>query len=242
MADAPAQFVACGDSGLAIDFGERIDRDISARVLSLQARVKQAALPGVVEMVPTFRSLLLHLDPDSCDIDGLKTALAPMLKSLDAAPQPGRNWEIPVCYDPAMAPDLDYIAIQSGLTPAQVVEAHSSVVYYVYMVGFLPGFVYLGDVPDEIALPRRDDPRHKVPRGSISIATTLTSIYTVESPGGWHLIGRTPVGFFDPERIPPALLRPGDTVCLKPVSADEYAVIDEACLAGRYELRPVETA
>lgn len=225
---SPARFLTASDAGLVVEFGEEIDRQTSARVLALQARVAAAGLPGIVEMVPTFRSLLVHLDPDATDVAAAEEAIARLAEHLDVAEAPSRRWTIPVCYESRFAPDIEAVAERAGLTPAQVAEAHSGREYHVYMIGFVPGYPYMGDLTPELVFPRREDPRLKVPAGSVAIATNLTAVYPIESPGGWHLVGRTPVHLFDPARDPPALLRPGDRVRFEPVSGDQFAAISEA--------------
>jgi KipI family sensor histidine kinase inhibitor len=140
-------------------------------------------------------------------------------------PRAARRWRIPVCYEDDYAPDLPEVARLTGLSPQEVVRLHSSAHYHVYMLGFLPGFAYLGDLPAALALPRRADPRVRVPAGSISIATSLTAIYPYESPGGWHLIGATPIRFFEARRMPPALLAAGDQVLFEPIDAAAFAAL-----------------
>jgi KipI family sensor histidine kinase inhibitor len=137
-------------------------------------------------------------------------------------------WRVPVCYEGEFAPDLAEVARLTGLTPDEVVVLHSGTRFHVYMLGFLPGFPYLGDLPERLALPRRADPRLRVPAGSISIATSLTAIYPYESPGGWHLIGATPIRLFDAERPCPALLAPGDAVIFDPVDRAAFASMRRA--------------
>jgi len=227
MARARPRFLAAGDAGLVVEFGESIDRQTSARVLALQARIAGAGLPGIVELVPTFRSLLVHLDPDATDLAAAEAAISLLVGDLDIAEMPSRHWTIPVCYEPAFAPDIDAVAERTGLGRSQVVEAHSGREYHVYMIGFVPGYPYMGDLARELVLPRREDPRLRVPPGSVAIATTLTAIYPIESPGGWHIVGRTPVRLFDPERDPPALLRPGDKVRFSPIPGERFAEIAE---------------
>jgi KipI family sensor histidine kinase inhibitor len=145
-------------------------------------------------------------------------------------------WRVPVCYENSFAPDLGEVANRTGLAPSEVVARHSGPSYHVYMLGFLPGFPYLGDLPRELALPRRANPRLRVPAGSVSIATTLTAIYPYESPGGWHLIGATPVRLFDPARSRPALLEPGDEVQFQPIDPASFASIRKAVDSGSYEV------
>ncbi len=230
-------FLPVGDTGLVVEFGDRIDRDLSRLVLALDARVKAADLPGVIETVPTFRSLMVHLDPRLTDFDRLEQAVRPLTTGLTTKAEPGRRWFMPSCYEGEYAPDIDDVAARTGLTADAVVDLHSGRDYHVYMIGFLPGYPYMGDLPDALALPRRDDPRVVVPAGSIAIAMTMTAIYAVASPGGWHLIGRTPVRLFDPARRPAALLRPGDRVRFEPVPLADYAAIERACADGSYQVR-----
>jgi inhibitor of KinA len=233
-----ARFLPSGDTALVVEFGEHVDRRVSGLVLALAERIEAAALSGVVELVPTFRSLMVHYEPSVLPHDELKARLTPMLDGLEPAERPGRLWRIPACYEESLGPDLADVARQTGLTMAQVAERHSALTYHVYMVGFLPGFAYMGDVPAELQLPRRTDPRVSVPRGSIAIATTMTAVYPLESPGGWHLIGRTPVPLWDLTRDPPALLAPGDQVVFHPISLQEHDAIADRVRAGGFQLMP----
>ena len=219
------RFVSVGDRALTIEFGERIERGLSREVLRLDRAIRAAPPAGVVETVPTFRSLTVHYDPLATSRADLECTIAGLLGHAMGADAGARLWRIPVCYAGEFAPDLAEVARLTGLACAEVVALHSSVRYHVYMLGFLPGFPYMGDLPAELALPRRADPRVRVPAGSVSIATSLTAIYPYESPGGWHLIGTTPIRFFDPERDPPSLLAPGDAVVFEPIDASAFAAI-----------------
>ena len=232
------RFLPCGDTALCVEFGDSIDRQVSARVLALGRRVESAALPGVVDLVPTFRSLLVHYDPAALSQAQLISQLEPLLAGLDATEGPGRRWHIPACYDPSVALDLEDVASRTGLSPDEVVRRHSATTYHVYMLGFLPGFPYHGDLPAELALPRRENPRTKVPAGSIAIATTLSSIYALESPGGWHVVGRTPVRLWDMRRESPALLRAGDKIVYQPVSLPEYEDLARQAELGELRIEP----
>jgi inhibitor of KinA len=223
-----------GDTALCVEFGESIDRSVSARVLALARRLEAAAVSGIVEVVPTFRSLMIHYDPATLTHAGLAKALEPLIAGLDAMDVSGRRWTIPACYHASVAPDLAEVAARTGLTTDQVIERHSATTYHVYMLGFLPGYPYLGDLPPELALPRRENPRTKVPAGSIAIATTLTAVYTLESPGGWHLIGRTPAPLWDLRCDPPALLAPGDKVVFRPISLREYEALSQGASTGAF--------
>ena len=232
------RFLPCGDTALAIEFGDGVDRRVSALVLALAERVKAAAVPGIVELVPTFRSLLVHYDPLTVPQGELKAQLAPLLSGLSAADSPGRNWRIPVCYHASVARDLAEVSGRTGLAQDRVVALHSAVTYRVYMVGFLPGYPYLGDLPHELVLPRRENPRAAVPAGSVAIATTLTAVYSLESPGGWHLIGQTPALLWDRRRDPPAVLSPGDSVRFLPITLGDFSALASRSAAGEARLEP----
>jgi inhibitor of KinA len=230
----PVRFLSVGDRALAIEFGDTIDRALSRKVLGLD-RIIRAALPqGVIETVPTFRSLLVHYDPLATSRANLEYEIAGLLDHSASGLADARLWRIPVCYAGEFAPDLADVARLTSLEPAEVVRLHSSVRYHVYMLGFSPGFPYMGDLPSELALPRRADPRVRVPAGSIAIATTLTAIYPHESPGGWHLIGATPIRFFDPARERPSLLAAGDAVVFDPIEPPAFAAIRHTVETGAY--------
>lgn len=230
----PVRFLSVGDRALSVEFGDIIDRAVSLHVLRLD-RVIRAAMPaGVVETVPAFRSLTVHYDPLVAGRTDLERAITRLLERDSGADTSSRLWHIPVCYAGDHAPDLAEVARLTGHAPADVVALHCSLRYHVYMLGFLPGFPYMGDLPAELALPRRADPRVRVPAGSVAIATTLTAIYPYESPGGWHLIGATPICFFDCSRSPPSLLAAGDAVHFEPIDPDEFAAIRQAVETGGY--------
>ena len=235
------RFLPAGDTAVIVEFGERIDRLLSDRVLRLSTLVRAANLPGVVETVPTFRTLMVYYDPLATDGASLSAALENLLDSGRGAAQPATLWRIPACYAASHAPDLAVVAQRTGLSTAEVVRLHSaSTRYHVYMVGFVPGFPYMGDLPAPLVLPRRADPRVRVPAGSVAIATNMTAIYPQESPGGWHLIGTTPVRLFDLRRPRPALLSPGDAVRFEPVTVREFDAIRAAVAADAYQV-PCET-
>jgi len=230
------RFLSSGDRALVVEFGDRIDRELSNNVLRLDASLRSSGLSGVVETVPTFRSLMVHYDPLVTSRAELDRAIAGRLDRQTSPRGAATLWRVPVCYEGEFAPDLAEVAHRTGLAPSDVVALHSAVRYHVYMLGFLPGFPYMGDLPPQLALPRRADPRLRVPAGSVSIATTLTAIYPYESPGGWHLIGVTPIRLFDPARPRPALLAPGDIVQFEPIDLASFASIRIAVDSGDYEV------
>ncbi|MSO54507.1 MAG: 5-oxoprolinase subunit PxpB [Rhodospirillales bacterium] len=212
----------CGDTALVVEFGRTVDRRINDRVLSLDAQIRSVKLKGVVETVPTFRSLMIHYDPIATAAAELERTVRGLLGHSRIADKPARQWRIPVCYDAEYAPDLADVAARTGLDPADVIRLHSTVPFHVYMLGFLPGFPYLGDLPEQLVLPRRKDPRVRVPAGSVAIAMNLTVVYAHQSPGGWHLIGQTPISFFDAAKEQPSMLSAGDTVNFDPITKHEF--------------------
>lgn len=230
------RFLPAGDTAVVVEFGDRIDREVSDRVLSLSAGVRAAGIPGVLETVPTYRSLLVHHDPLMTDSASVIAALERLLYAQAAVAADSKLWTIPACYHETHAPDLAEVARRTQLRVEEVVRQHAETCYHVYMVGFAPGFAYLGDLPRALNLPRRVDPRVKVPAGSIAIAAAMTAIYPVESPGGWHLIGATPLRMFDLRSSHPALLSAGDKVRFEPITPAEFDRIRAAVAADAYDV------
>jgi KipI family sensor histidine kinase inhibitor len=230
------RFLAAGDRALVVEFGDRVDPVLSDDVLHLDTIIRSEALAGVIETVPTFRSLMVHYDPLVTTRRDLERAIAGLLDRNRGSRPGARLWHVPVCYDGEFAVDLAEVARLAGLTPGDVIAMHCGTRYHIYMLGFLPGFPYMGDLPQQLVLPRRADPRVRVPAGSVSIATSLTAIYPYESPGGWHLIGATPICLFDTERPSPALFAPGDAVLFHPIDRASYASIRRAVEDRSYEV------
>ena len=236
------RFLSAGDRALVVEFGDRADRALSERVLSLDAVIRANAPKGLVETVPTFRSLMVYYDPLATGRSELEQAITGLLDRGDNPAARATLWRVPACYEGEYAPDLAEVAQLTRLTPAEVVALHSGTRFHVYMLGFLPGFPYMGDLPEPLALPRRADPRVRVPAGSVSIATSLTAIYPYESPGGWHLIGTTPIRLFDPERARPALFAPGDAVVFDPIDCTSFASIRRAVENRNYAVESTPVA
>lgn len=229
-----ARFLDVGDTAFAIEFGTRIAPEINALVHRTAALLSDATLEGVIETVPTFRSLLVHYDPRVTSAATLQAKLAELELGEAALDAPRRIWRIPVLYGGEAGPDLAEVAAATGLSEDAVIALHSGTLFRVYVQGFLPGFAYLGDLPAALDLPRLTTPRVRVPAGSVAIAQRMAGIYPVESPGGWRLIGNTPLRFFDPALTPPTLFSPGDGVRFVPVEATEHASIRQAVNEGRY--------
>jgi inhibitor of KinA len=225
------QLFGLGDTALVVDFGNRIDEDLNRRVLRYATALKEAAIPGTIEIVPAYSSITLYYDPltisksvpTGTSIQAwVKEKLTQALVLNLAVPTAEeRQIRIPVCYAEEYAPDLAALAARKNLSPDDVIRIHSSQNYRVYMLGFLPGFTYMGKVEESIAIPRKTQPV-PVQAGSVGIAGRQTGIYPLASPGGWYIIGRTPLRLFDPSRENPVLLAPGDHVQFFTISKDEF--------------------
>jgi len=208
---APRYLVA-GEKGLVVEFGSRIDREINARVQTLYRSLGREPIPGVVETVPTFRSLLVSYDPLLIGFDELVSRIQAVETRPPNAGQAKEPVVISTVYGGQFGPDLEFVARHNGISVEEAISLHVTAVYLVYMIGFAPGFPYLGGLPGKIATPRLQAPRTRVPAGSVGIAGEQTGVYPVDSPGGWQLIGRTPLKLYDPGRENPVLLEPGDSV------------------------------
>ena len=225
----PLQVEPLGDRALVAVLGDRIDPDVNARVHQLAALVRARKLAGVTDLVPAYATLTVHYDPARWAGRGapphqaLREELLRVWGCARAlAPGQARRVELPVCYGGEFGPDLEEVAARCGLSAAEVVARHSRAEYRVYMLGFSPGFAYLGGLDPAIAAPRRETPRLKVPAGSVGIAGKQTGIYPLESPGGWQIIGRTPGTLFRPDRAEPCLLGPGDLLRFVPVGPESF--------------------
>jgi inhibitor of KinA len=218
-----AAFLLMGDRGLLLEFGDEISAEVNEKVRKMALALQAETLEGIIEVVPTYRSLLIHYNPWIIPLEDLKIRLIQLEAGLKeiSFPDP-KLTKIPVLYGGAFGPDLGKVAEYLHLTPEEVIRLHCSKPYFIYMIGFMPGFPYMGELPDALITPRLKTPRLSVPAGSVAIAQKQTGIYPVESPGGWQILGRTPVKLFDPEKEPPALLRMGDLVQFHPISEKEF--------------------
>lgn len=217
MSGADVRIAALGDGALLVTLGDSISRDTARRVRSLERAIRDARLTGVTDVVPAYTTVAVYFDAVRTQADVLRPALLPLLGHTSSeADAPARLIEIPVRYD---GEDLADVAERTGLTPAEVIERHSAPVYYAYMLGFAPGFAYLGDLDPALVLPRRATPRVRVPAGSVAIAGAQTAVYPLTTPGGWHIVGHTAVVMFDPRRAEPSLVRAGDEVRFVPVAS-----------------------
>ncbi len=242
VSTSPARFLPAGDTALVVEFGNEVDRAVSDQVIALADAIDAAVIPGVVELVPTFRSLMIHYDPLRLDATDLQAAVEPLLGGKGAVSHRARLFTLPVAYGGDLGPDLAEVAERTGHSQEDVIRLHAAVTYHVYTLGFLPGYPYMGDGPAELALPRRQTPRLRVPMGSVCIAFRQAGIYSLESPGGWHLLGRTPVRLFDTRREDAVLLAPGDKIRFEPVSHDTFRQLAAEAAAGHLDIRPTGAA
>ncbi len=217
------RIVPAGDSAFIVEFEERIDPGVNACAIALADAIQAAGVAGVRDVVPTYRSVAIYFDPlrTSFDalIDSVQRHAARAAGAVVPSPAPLR---IPVCYGGEFGPDLAAVAAFARVTDDEVVRIHTTATYRVFMLGFVPGFAYMGIVDSRIAMPRQSTPRVRVPVGSVGIAGVQTGIYPAETPGGWRLIGRTPLKPFDADRAEPFLMKAGDAVQFYPIDRTEY--------------------
>jgi len=216
-------FRLMGDRGLLLEFGDEISPEVNEKVRRMTLAIQAGAIEGIVEIVPTYRSLLILYNPLILSIDDLKKRLERIEKGLQQTPFPEpKLTRIPVLYGGSYGPDLEEVAKYHQISPEEAIRIHCSKPYFIYMIGFMPGFPYMGELPEGLITPRLKTPRLSVPTGSVAIAQRQTGIYPMESPGGWQIIGRTPVKMFDPEKDPPALLQMGDFVQFYQIGEMEF--------------------
>ena len=232
------RFLLTGDTSLTVEFGNEISEAINHDIRAYKIALEKAGLPGIVELVPTYRSLMVHYDPAVLPYQELRERLEKLLDDMgEIEIPPSPVLEIPVLYGGEMGPDLPFVAEHAGLSEEEVIRIHSSTEYLIYMLGFTPGFTYLGGMSEKIATPRLKQPRVKIPAGSVGIAGTQTGVYPIDSPGGWQLIGRTPVKMYDPDRETPTLPEAGQYIKFYPVTQEEYDAIRKEVDAGTFVLK-----
>jgi KipI family sensor histidine kinase inhibitor len=217
------RLLPAGEAGLVVELGDAIDPAINARVHRLDAAIGAARLPGVIETIPTYRSILVSFDPEAASPEALGSAIRALAGSAeDASAAAGHRWFMPTAFGGEYGEDLEEVARRVELSPAEVVKRHEAADYRVYMLGFSPGFAYLGTLPEALRLPRRETPRLKTPAGTVMQGGAQAAISPTAMPSGWHLLGRTPVRLFDLARDPPFLLAPGDHVRLVAIPAADF--------------------
>ena len=232
------RFLPGGDSAVFIEFGDGVDPVLNRRVRRLLLAIQGAGLPGVVEIVPAYRSLLVHYRPRDTSPPELRARLEVLVNRTEVGefPEPGVT-EVPTVYGGEYGPDLEFVARHSGLSREEVVRLHAGKAYLIYMLGFMPGFPYLGSLSPRIVTPRLETPRTDIPAGSVGIGGSQTGIYPAQSPGGWRLIGRTPLELFCPRKEPPALLQMGDYVRFVPITEQEFKSIRKEVEQGTFRAR-----
>ncbi len=235
------RILTAGDSSLLIEFGKIISPDINRKIAATVQLIKAQQTPGVVDIIPAFCSLLINYDPRVISYEEIRDRMQTILK-IDVKADAARKkiYEIPVCYGGEFGPDLDNIAQHAGLSPGEVIQIHSSRDYLIYMLGFLPGFCYLGGLDERIHTPRLANPRLKISAGSVGIGGSQTGIYPLDSPGGWQLMGMTPVKTYDPQREVPILVEAGDYIRFIPIDKDEFYRIKELVQSGQYQCTILE--
>ena len=227
MSEYP-RILPANDSSILIEFGDSIDYSINAQVYALQTEIEESdIIDAVIETIPSYRSLLVEYDVGTLSYADIRDRVSAMVeKSITAeGALPGQSLEthqIPVAYGGELGPDLETVANHANLDIDEVIAIHSGTDYHVFMLGFAPGFPYLGGMDERIACPRLSTPRTRVPAGSVGIAESQTGVYPNESPGGWQLIGRTPIALFDVDADPPAAMLPGTQVNFVPITHEEY--------------------
>ncbi len=232
------RLLPCGDRALSVELGDEVNRELNARVLALEYLLQQRREPGIGETVPSYRALLVYYDPLVIDHVRLEATLREL--GAQARPEvlpPARTVELPCCYGGELGFELEAAAQKIGLPPDELARLHAQSDYYVYFVGFTPGLPYMTGMPERLTIPRLQNPRTKTPPGSVAIGGIQCCIYPIESPGGFWVLGRTPVRLYDPAAPDPILLRAGDHVRFRAIDRAEYDALAAKIEAGRYTPR-----
>ena len=230
------RYLVAGDSAVCVEFGNEISPEINKKIRAFKIAVEKSNIPGIVETVPTYRSLLVHYHPEVIGFKALTEEFDKLMGSLSSIPIPPPTViEIPVLYGGEMGPDIENVAEHNHKTVEEVIKIHTSEEYLIYMIGFIAGFPYLGGMSKEIATPRLKSPRVKIEGGSVGIAGEQTGIYPVASPGGWQVIGRTPLKLYDADREKPVLLEAGQYIKFAAVTEEEYKKIEKEVEDGTYK-------
>jgi inhibitor of KinA len=232
--DAP-RILPAGDRALTVELANEISPEINGRVRALATALARDRLPGIIDLVPTYRSLLVYYDPLRTGPEELKACILNLVVGDNVPSSTGKVLAIPVAYGGEYGPDMEFVARHAGLSPQEVADIHAGTDYLVYMIGFNTAFPYLGGMSVRISAPRLESPRTRIPAGSVGIAQQQTGIYPVDSPGGWQIIGRSPIRLFDPRRDPPVALEAGDFIRFVPIDASQFSAIERLVRSGAYQ-------
>ncbi len=236
MVKAMFEISMYGDRGIRIQLGDSISKNTNKRIRNFSALLEKEKIPGVIEWIPTYTALSIYYDPFLISYDFLQDRMKSLYdKLLQVDLPPTKIIEIPVYYGGEYGPDLEFVAEHNKLTPQEVIHFHTNTEYLIYMMGFSPGFPYLGGMSEEIAAPRLASPRAKISAGSVGIAGSQTGVYPMESPGGWQIIGKTPLKLYNPSSNQPILLQTGNYIHFSPITEAEYEEIAAAVLQGAYQ-------
>lgn len=234
------KYLSAGDKAVVMEFGNEISKDINAKIRNVVKSVEEAKVDGIVELLPTYRSLMIMYDPLKIEYSELISTLDSMSsKQVDNEEEKIKIVEFPTVYGGEYGPDINFVAEHNNIAVDEVIKIHTGTDYLVYMMGFTPGFTYLGGMSDKIVTPRLASPRTKIPAGSVGIAGAQTGMYPSETPGGWQLIGRTPLKLYDSDKEPPVMLSAGDYVRYVSVSEEEYLEIKKQVEEGTYVVKEI---
>lgn len=232
-------YIPAGESAFLVKFGTKISEKIHQRILGFLRAIEadDELMKGIIDLVPSYADLMVYYNPVVFSYREILQKLKEKEKDIKLRTgSKSRLVEIPVCYGGEYGEDIDFVASHNNLSVKQVIGRHTKPRYLVYMLGFTPGFSYLGGLDKRISTPRRTEPRTRIPAGAVGIAGNQTGIYPIESPGGWQLIGQTPLRLFDAQKESPVLLRAGDSICFRSIAATEFKEITKAIETGEYTL------